>query len=268
VGLLILTEYFGKSFEEFVKILPSLKGVMKAAKITEIPDGSTLRKFRKRLDTGILDRVMLYQGHMIVGNMHIITSIDATGFPTSQASKYYISRLKYFGTENTTVRGYTKVSMAVCVYTKAIFAVDTVDSGTHDVKRLEHIVNRLDDPKPSISYVLADKGYDSEKAHEMIRERLGAEALIPARSHEDKPIHRVRGANRKRMKRELTKGNEKMMIYGKRALSETVNSVIKKVFGDILDGRNEGTRRSETTLRCIAHNYRVGMELRSSGMSV
>jgi len=257
IGLLILTEYLGKSFEEFTKILPSMNGVMKAAGISDIPDGSTLRKFRKRLDHEILDKIMACQSRMIVGDSRLTVAVDSTGFSTSHASKYFISKLKYFGTDDTVIRGYTKVSLAVCVHTKTILAADTVDSRTADVRRLRYLADDLASSGLSIRYVVADKGYDAEHAHETIRDILNAEPIIPARSHSDTPIHRMYGQNRKKMKRELIEGSEKMKIYHMRVLVETVNSMIKRVLGDILNGRTEGTRHSETMFRCIAHNFRV-----------
>ena len=267
-GLLVLTEYLGRSFEEFVKILPSLKGVMKAAGISGIPDGSTLRKFRKRLDPRILNKIVAYQSRMIVGTSKVTVSVDATGLSTSHASRYYISRLKYFGTEEAVIRGYTKVSLAVCVDTKAILAVDTTGSRAHDIKRLGYVIDDLVSSGTPIEYVLADKGYDAEHAHEMIHDLLNAEALIPPRDDGDTPINRMFGPNRKRMKRELAEGSEGKRIYRKRSLSETVNSMMKRVLGEILSGRSEETRHSETMFRCIAHNFRVGMELSSSGILV
>jgi hypothetical protein len=267
-GLLVLTEYLGKSFEEFTKILPSMKGVMRAAGISGIPDGSTLRKFRKRLDADILDKVMAYQSNMIAGNSKLTVAVDAAGFSTSHASRYYVSRLKYSGTENSIVRGYTKVSLAVCTDTKMILAADTVNSRTADVKRLGHIADRLADSGLQIEYMVLDKGYDAEYAHEIIRGHIGAESLIPARSDGDTPVHRMHGQNRKRMRRELKEGSGKMRIYRRRVLCETVNFMVKRVLGEILDGRNEETRHSETMFRCIAHNFRVGLELRNSGMRV
>jgi transposase len=268
VGLLILTEYLGKSFEEFTKILPSLKGVIKVSGISGIPDGSTLRKFRKRLNSKILDKVVAYQSRMIVGDSDVTVAVDATGLSTSHASKYYISRLKYFGTEESIVRGYTKVSLAVCVRTKTILAVDTVGSRAADVKRLRHIIEDLASSGISVDHVLADKGYDAEYAHEMIRDLLDAEAIIPARDDGDTPIHRMFGPNRKRMRRELTEGSGKMAAYRKRCLVETVNSMVKRVLGEVLSGRSEETRHSETMFRCIAHNFRIGLELSGSGMLV
>ncbi|MDR0508222.1 MAG: hypothetical protein LBG63_00105 [Candidatus Methanoplasma sp.] len=51
-----------------------------------------------------------------------------------------------------------------------------------------------------------------------------------------------------------------------RAISETVNSIVKRVLGDVPGGRSEGTRHSEMMFRCIAHSFRVGMEISNSGM--
>ena len=267
-GLLVIAEYLGKSFEEFTRILPSLRGVIETAGISSIPDGSTLRKFRKRLGSDVLDRIVAYQSMMIVGNSGTTVAVDATGLSTSHASKYYIARLKYFGTEQSVVRGYTKLSLAVCVDTKAILAADAVGSRTADVRRLGTIVNKLADSGYRIDYLVADKGYDSEHAHEMIRDLLNTESLIPARDDGSTPVNRMYGPIRKRMRRELTEGSHKMTIYRRRSISETVNSMLKRVLGEVLSGRTEETRRSETMLRCIAHNFRVGMELSSSGMLV
>lgn len=82
-GLLVLTEYLGKSFEEFTKmILPSMDGVMRAAGMSDVPDGSTLRKFRKCLGTKILDKVISYQSRMIAGNSNVTIAVDATRLST------------------------------------------------------------------------------------------------------------------------------------------------------------------------------------------
>jgi len=268
IGLLAVMEYLGRSFVEFVKILPSLNGVMKAAKLLNVPDESTLWKFRKRLDPGILDKVIAHQSRMITGNSDITAAVDATGFSTTHASKYYISRLKYFGTEESVVRGYTKVSLAVCVHTKTILAADTVNTRTADITRLNVIVDKLRESNMPISHVLADKGYDSEHAHRYIRENLNAESIIPVRDMAEY----ARAGSKERPVSGFYRGRMKFFFdhetYNMRSIVETVNSMIKGVLGEILDGRNEETRHSETMFRCIVHNFRVGLEIRSSRMMV
>ena len=266
VALLVVMAYLGRSFAEFSRLMPSLGGVLDAAGISDIPEESTLRKFRGRLDPWILDMVLMAQSRMMVGNSDVITAADATGMPTSHASRYYIVRLKHFGTEEAVVRGYTKLTLAVCVHTKAILAADTAGSRTADVRRMEPILLKLAAAKYSIRNMLADKGYDAEYVHKAVKRHLDAEALIPARV--SKKGTRTRGVNRNRMKRELKDGTDIKETYNMRAIVETVNSMMKRVLGEVLRGRSEETRHSEAMLRCIAHNFRVGLEMSSSGMLV
>jgi len=266
IGLLSVMEFMGKSFAEFTKLMPSFTGVMKAAKIKDVPDESTLRKFRKRLDSVVLDKVIRYQSMMINGPSALTAAVDATGFSTAHASKYYISRLKYFGTEESIVRGYTKVSLAVCVHTKAILAVDTVGGRAADITRLNILVDKLSESNNSISHLIADKGYDSEDAHRYIRAKLNAESIIPVRNMTGP----AKSGSKKRRTVGFYRGLMKFFFDGEtyrmRSIVETVNFMVKGVFGEVLDGRNEETRHSETMFRCIAHNFRIGLELSSSGM--
>ena len=229
VGLLIVMEYMGRSFVEFTKLMPSLNGMMRAAGISGVPHESTLWKFRRRLDPRILDKVVSYQAMMINGPTDLTIAVDATGFSTTHASKYYISRLKYFGTEEIIKRGYTKVSLAVCVHSKTILAVDTVNTRAADITRLNTLVDKLSELNNPISCVLADKGYDSEYAHRYIRERLNAESIIPVRDM-SRPAKlgrketRTSGFYRGLMKFFFDKGR-----YNMRSIVETVNSMIKCV---------------------------------------
>lgn len=98
-ALLVIMECLKTSFREFSRLLPSLSGVMEAAGISEVPEESTLRKFRKRQDREVLDKVLAYQSAMAVGNSDLTVAVDATGFSTSHASRYYVVRLKQFGKE-------------------------------------------------------------------------------------------------------------------------------------------------------------------------
>jgi hypothetical protein len=61
------------------------------------------------------------------------------------------------------------------------------------------VVRRAHSVRP-IKIGIGDKGYDSEKNHELLRDELRARSIIPAR-HEDVPIWRTRGRYRKEMKR-------------------------------------------------------------------
>jgi hypothetical protein len=266
VALLIVMSYTGRSFAEFTRILPSLYGVIDAAEISDIPEESTLRKFRGRFDKEIMDTVLAHLGKMITGNSESTTATDATGMPTTHASRHYITRLKHFGTEKTVVRGYTKMTLTVCVHTKAVLAADTAGSRTADVKQFEPTLMKLVKARYRMRYMTADKGYDAEYIHKLVKKYTDAEAVIPARG--SKNGTRTRGVNRNRMKRELTDGSYLKGIYNLRVIVETVNSMIKRVLGEVLRGRNEETRHAEAMFRCMAHNFRVGQEISNSGMLV
>jgi hypothetical protein len=72
--------------------------------------------------------------------------------------------------------------------------------------------------------VVADKGYDSEDNHVLVREELHAFSMIPAR-YEYVPIWRTYGKYRKEMKRGYSK-----LLYNQRNKNETILSVIKLLF--------------------------------------
>jgi hypothetical protein len=74
--------------------------------------------------------------------------------------------------------------------------------------------------------VAADRGYDSEDNHLLVREFLHAFSIIPAR-YQHAPIWRTHGKYRKEMKRGYSK-----ILYHQRNKEETIISVIKRLFGE------------------------------------
>src|ERR687895_1643606 len=99
-----------------------------------------------------------------------------------------------------------------------------------------------------ISVTVGDKGYDSGNNHILIREYLHAFSVIPAR-FEHIPIWRMHGKYRKQMKRGYPK-----ILYHQRNKTETIISVIKRLFGECLTSRLTRTQNRELSFRCIAYN--------------
>ena len=104
------------------------------------------------------------------------------------------------------------------------------------------------------------KGYDAEYVHVDIHERLGAKVFIPIWEIEKARIETSRvktsGFNRGRMKYYFDKD-----IYNLRSLVGTVNSMVKRKMGDVVNSRTARTSRTEVLLRSIAHNFRRLFEL-------
>lgn len=66
------------------------------------------------------------------------------------------------------------------------------------------MITRTSDIKPLSIIVVADKGYDSEENHVLVREGLKTYSIIPPR-YAHVPIWRTNGRYRKQMKRGYTK---------------------------------------------------------------
>ncbi|MGA9843385.1 MAG: transposase, partial [Nitrososphaeraceae archaeon] len=109
------------------------------------------------------------------------------------------------------------------------------------------IITRTSNILP-LSVVRADKGYDSEDNHLLVREYLHAFSIIPAR-YEHVPIWRTHGRYRKQMKRGYFK-----VLYNQRNKDEATMSVIKRLFGEHLMARLTGTQNWELSFRCITYN--------------
>ena len=117
----------------------------------------------------------------------------------------------------------------------------------HDNVDFRPIITRTSNILP-LSVVTADKGYDSEDNHLLVREYLHAFSVIPAR-YEHVPIWRTHGRYRKQMKRGYSK-----LLYNQRNKDETIMSVIKRLFGEHLMSRLTRTQNRELSFRCITYN--------------
>ena len=103
-----------------------------------------------------------------------------------------------------------------------------------------------------VRVVVADAGYDSEKNHRVAREQMKVRSIIPAsigRPTSKPPTTRYRRLMRQRFARKADRRH-----YGQRAQSETVNSMMKRNFGDALRSVAPQRREKEMLLRVLTHN--------------
>jgi Transposase DDE domain len=100
-----------------------------------------------------------------------------------------------------------------------------------------------------LSVVTADKAYDGEDNHVLIREQLHAYSVIPVR-YENVPIWKTHGRYRKQMKC----GYYSKLLYNQRNKDETILSVIKRLFGEYITSKSVKTQNRELCFRCIAYN--------------
>ncbi len=122
------------------------------------------------------------------------------------------------------------------------------ESSETDTKDFRPLVKKISEILP-LSVVVADKGYDSEDNHVLVREEeLHSVSMIPTR-YEYVPIWRTYGKYRKEMKHGYSK-----LLYNQRNNEETIMSVINRLFGEYITSRLVRTQNRELSFKCIAYN--------------
>jgi hypothetical protein len=143
-------------------------------------------------------------------------------------------------------RKYAKLSIGADVL-KQIICNIKVGRGAptrHDNIDFKPVITKTSEILP-LSVVTADKGYDSEENHVLVRDIFHAFSVIPAR-YEHVPIWKTHGKYRKQMKHGYSK-----ILYHQRNKEETIISVIKRLFGECLTSRLTRTQNRELSFRCL-----------------
>ena len=238
--LLTIRQYEGKSYRMFVEWLIEAHYLRLFLGLSRVPHFTTLQKFTDRINNTLLEKI-ISSFIVISGTRRVFIGIDSTGFKMTHASQYYTERTGFR-------RKYAKLSIGADVLQQIICTIKIRRAPTrHDNIDFRPIITRTSNILP-LSIVTADKGYDSEENHLLVREDLHAFSVIPAR-YEHVPIWRTHGKYRKEMKRGYSK-----LLYNQRNKDETIMSVIKRLFGEHLMSRLTRTQNRELSFRCITYN--------------
>jgi hypothetical protein len=144
-------------------------------------------------------------------------------------------------------RRFVKLTIGAELKTQLVTSIKVRRGPANDTRDFPPVVRRAHAIK-RIKVGIGDKGYDSEKNHELLREELHARSIIPAR-HEDVPIWRTRGRYRKEMKRGYSK-----KTYHQRSKDETIFSVIKRTMGDEVRSIRVKGQNNEMRAKIISYN--------------
>ncbi len=241
IVLVTIRQYEGKSYRMFTEWLVEAYYLRLFLQLSKIPHYTTLQKFTDRINIMMLGKI-LSSFILLTGTRHIFTGIDSTGFKVTHASEYYTSRAKLKR------KKYVKLSIGADVLKQIICNIKVRRAPTrHDNIDFKPVITRISKIKP-LSAVVADKGYDSEDNHVLVREKLYGYSIIPPR-HEQVPLWKTHGRYRKEMKRGYNK-----ILYHQRNKDETIVSVIKRLFGEHITSRLIRMQNRELTFRCIAYN--------------
>jgi len=238
ITLLTLKQKFGSGYVAFIEEeLIEIPHIVEFLKLKSVPHPDTLNKFALRIKQSVLELVLL-QTTARTGIKKLVLGQDGTGFKSKKISHYYIFRIEYFQRKNKKKRKrgrprkkrrrkkYIYVQIMVELRTQMPIAVLISRKPADDYNKFEPVAKKVIKLGKDVKLVVLDKGYDAEKVHEFIREVMNALSIIPARN-ENVAIHRTSGRYRKEMKRGYSKKK-----YHQRSKNETVNSVVKRKWGD------------------------------------
>jgi len=244
-SIIILFYKSNKSLRDFVVDFKESKWISWLG-LKKIPQKSTLHDWLKFFDMKIIRRVC----KVLLPKDIKLTAIDGTGFDSWQRSRHYEKRV---GEAHIPHMPYAKSNLFIDVKTQIILDFDFVLSHEHDVKGAERIFKRFSMKK---LIVLADKGYDSEKLHEIIRNRGGI-LYAPVREMNKRSLkQRPKG----RYRRECLKLPEFM---GMRSINETVNSVIKRTQIHFLRSKKSFMKEREFDWNVILYNIKRRIKVSS-----
>ena len=257
VTLLVLRQYERKDYRSFVDWLEVATPVTEYLNLKRIPHYTTLQKASARLDSVWLRRIIARFVKERDSEETRVIGIDSTGYRLEHASKYYQMRLTYRGKERDMRRKHLKSTISADMDTLLVVSIKHRRGPASDHKDFPTVVKRTHQAVHASVYV-ADKGYDSEANHKLVRDELGAYSIIPPRN-QDVPVHRTTGQYRKEMKRGYDKNT-----YNQRAKTETIFSVIKRKMGENIYSRKVSTQNREIELRYIAYNALRTVQLNGS----
>jgi len=241
--LLALRQYESKSYRMFTSFLEECFGICKSLGLSKIPHYTTLQKAAARLDVTMLQKIL--ESFVIHARIKkIFAVIDATGFGHGQSSYYYTKRAKLR-------RKFVKMSAISDMKKQLVCAIKIRHRQRYDNVDFMPLLHKANDIR-HIHTVVADKGYDSEKNH-VAASNLGIASIIPPR-YADVPVYKTRGHYRKMLKRQGYDSG----TYHQRNKTETIFSVIKRMFGENVTSRKISTQNRELFHRVIAYNaYRI-----------
>jgi len=262
---LVLRKFFKAGYRDICAYLDDWPTLRQDLGLEKTPHFTTLQKAERKLLRDPLIRKMLTQTVDLAHSQdvreadqpraaHIVecVAVDSTGFEGGRCSRYFVRRRSRAPNlwQTTTYRRFGKLGIAVDCDTHLILATHRGQGPRPDVDQLLPLLegfclNAIPEQ------VLADAGYDSEMNHELLRDYLGIDSIIPATS--GRPTDKLpTGKYRYLMQTEFDDES-----YGQRWQSETVMFMLKQHQGDALTARKYQTRRREMGLMCVTHNIMI-----------
>ena len=242
--LLVAKEHEQKNYRMFTESLYDSK-IPRYIHLKKIPHFTTLQKFSQRIGAKFLSTLLHCTRHLF-RKRGTFVGVDSTGIELDHASSHYCRRIG----RDKPVKGFVNFNAISDLHNKCILTVKIRKRKRHDCTDFPLMWNKI--KHLDFDYLVADKGYDSDKNHGLIYE-AGKESLI-SQKHAHLPIHKTGGRWRKKAKREYEEG-----LYTQRNLTESIFSAFKRKYGSKLRARKFKTQKVELLFKILAYNIERAM---------
>ena len=251
LAVLLLMRYEDWTFREAEVRLGEHRDLREVLLLQNVPDHTTLYRFLKRLEDDTLERGLGETVRRLRrGKTHgrVSAAVDGTGLSPQAVSTYFLRRSEQQNGGKPRYRHYLKWLVVVDVKQQVVLAQQARQGPWVDTRALPGLVDAAARCAP-LRVVLADAEFDSEANHQHIRQRCGAQSIIPAQPRRGVP----RGTLRSQMYRAFPQKK-----YGQRAKVETIFSVVKRKLSSRAPGRSLSSQIRQALLLGLAYNlYRL-----------
>jgi len=155
-----------------------------------------------------------------------------------------------------TVRGLPKLTLVVAAACHLVLAAHASTGCASDHVHAQRVVVDAWWTLPVRRFV-ADAGHDAERVHELVRQDLGCDLVVPAVIGCGDARPPLTYGRRAMFERFRTGDEPTRRAYGQRWQVETTFSMLKRNFGSALRARSAARREQELLLKVITHNIAV-----------
>jgi len=249
LAVLCLMRYEDWTFREAETRLQEHQELRAALQLRAVPDYTTLYRFLHRLEDDTLDHGLSETVRRLRRRKRraVSVAVDGTGLSYNSVSTFFIRRMEQHAGRSPRHRHWLKWVIVVDVQQQILLAQRAHQGPGSDVRYLPGLLDVAARGAP-IRLVLADAEFDSEPNHQHIRQRLGAQSIIPAKRRGI-----PKGAIRNQMFRAFPE-----KPYRQRAKIETIFSAVKRKLSSRAPGRSLSMQIRQALLLGLAYNlYRL-----------
>jgi len=259
VACLVVKEFLRLDYRGIHQTLLEWSDLRKVLGLAKVPHFTTLcsaheRLLRKRhTDRFLTSLLQRCRRDKLLSETSQVAAIDSTGLESRHVSHYFTRRCDRHAAHYKAT--YPKLSAICDTRTHLILGITVNRGPTVDHcefrSTVEHALRHQ-----SFKVLVADAGYDSEKAHRWCRDVLGIRSIMPPRIYGRRRLDGapriVGGHYRVKLHRHFPK-----KLYGQRWQIETVFSVLKRCLDAALRARTYHSQCREVVLKVLTYNLMI-----------